>query len=258
MADTTPNLKAMVKTEPIQLVFIHGFLDEGSLWRSTTDVIRSVSDTNIKTIDLPGMGSRAVGWDRDYRLETLRDLVLHDISDIHGSLVLVGHSMGCQVAELVAAANSHKVAGLVLLSPVPLGGLPLPEEMVTAMRQVATDGESQRQMRSQLMFRADEAKLDALMAAGLKVQPPTANALFDTWRNGLPIGEKPTDFAGPVLMLGGVEDGFSTPDLLESAILPRFPNAKLVYIQNAGHWPHVEQPASVAAAIDSFVTEITG
>ena len=44
--------------------------------------------------------------------------------------VIIGQSMGAQIAELVAAANPDLVSGLVLVTPVPLGGVNAPVEAV--------------------------------------------------------------------------------------------------------------------------------
>ena len=52
------------------------------------------------------------------------------------------------------------------------------------------------------------------------------------------------------------DDRFVTRDLLTNAILRRFGRARITSISNAGHWPHLEQPAATAKAIDGFLAEI--
>jgi len=50
-------------------------------------------------------------------------------------VVVVGHSMGAQIAELVAACRPHNTAGLVLVTPIPLKGFPLSAEQAIAFEQ---------------------------------------------------------------------------------------------------------------------------
>ena len=56
------------------------------------------------------------------------------LEGIDGPVIVVGQSLGTQVAELVAAQHSDQVRGLVLLTPVPLGGTQLPDEVVAPFR----------------------------------------------------------------------------------------------------------------------------
>jgi hypothetical protein len=51
----------------------------------------------------------------------------------------------------------------------------------------------------------------------------------------------------------GAGDEFSTEELIATAVAPRFAAAETVLIDGAGHWPHVEQPAAVAASLDGFL-----
>lgn len=238
------------------LVFIHGFLDEADFW---TDVAKRLASDKINSrlfVGLPGMGSRSAGT-TDHGLAALTDAVVEMVAAQSGPMVLIGHSMGAQVAELAAKALPGKVAGLVLLTPVPLGGLPVPEDMASAMRQLGGNEGAQRQMRSQLLVNPSAAILDRMVEAGLKVRPPVVAELFDAWSRGAPEGADASAFRGPVLIAAGAGDGFSTRELIETAIMPRFPQAELIFIEKAGHWPHLEQPAALASEIDRFLLNLT-
>jgi esterase len=81
-------------------------------------------------------------------------------------------------------------------------------------------------------------------------------ALFDAWSGGHGAGLVPSVVDVPVLILNGVDDPFVTPALLTTAIFPRFARAKSASISSAGHWPHLEQAAATATAIDGFLSEI--
>ena len=69
-----------------------------------------------------------------FSLDRLAQAVASVVDAVSRSTVLVGHSMGAQVAELVTRMRPREIAGLVLLTPVPLGGLAVPEGAATALR----------------------------------------------------------------------------------------------------------------------------
>ena len=84
----------------------------------------------------PG-SARAVGSVADPRDLTLESLAAEAGEHPHGyrhTVIVVGQSLGTQVAELVAADHAEQVDGLVLLTPVPLGGTRLPDEAVAPFR----------------------------------------------------------------------------------------------------------------------------
>jgi ketosteroid isomerase-like protein len=93
------------------------------------------------------------------------------------------------------------------------------------------------------------------MTVGLRVRPEVVRALVDCWNTGLPDARGRSRYAGPVLIVRGGGDGFATEDLVATAVSPRFAPARTVVIERAGHWPHVEQPATLAAHLDRFLTE---
>ena len=114
------------------LVFIHGFLDDSSFWQSTIQALEA-RNLSAVTIDLPGMG-QAADDPGPFSLDRLAQAVASVVDAAGRSTVLVGHSMGGQVAELVARMRPRQITGLVLLTPVPLGGLVVPEGAATDLR----------------------------------------------------------------------------------------------------------------------------
>ena len=59
----------------------------------------------------------------------------------------------------------------------------------------------------------------------------------------------------PLLLIQGVDDPLATGDY-EEEIHRAVPGSKLVKMTQAGHFPMVEKPAEVNAAIDAFLAEI--
>jgi pimeloyl-ACP methyl ester carboxylesterase len=206
--------------------------------------------------------SRAIEWaltsddPGPFSLDRLAQAVASVVDAVGRSTVLVGHSKGAQIAELVARTRPRPIAGLVLLTPVPLGGLALPEVTATALRSLGDNPEAQRELRIKFSSHLTAADLDHAVEVGAKVRPETSAALFEVWSGGHDSGLVPSVVNVPVLIIGGADDPFVTRDLLTTAIFPRFSRARSASISSAGHWPHLEQPVAVAKAIDGFLAQI--
>src|SRR5262249_49940653 len=95
-----------------------------------------------------------------------------------------------------------------------------------------------------------------LGALGDRPAPAAVAAFFDAWSQGHPDGAHPTRYDGPVLIVSGEGDPFVDATMIASAIAPRFAEAARATIAQAGHWPHVEQPAVLARMIGDFVRKL--
>ena len=59
----------------------------------------------------------------------------------------------------------------------------------------------------------------------------------------------------PLLLIQGVDDPLATGDY-EAEIQRAVPGSRLIKMKDAGHFPMVEKPAAVNAALDAFLAEI--
>ncbi|GAA1441814.1 alpha/beta fold hydrolase [Leifsonia poae] len=81
-------------------------------------VPRLAPNGRVVTIDLPGFG-RAPKPDRPYTVEDFAEVVADVVDRLRlGSCVVVGHSMGSQVATRLALRRPDAVAALALIGPV--------------------------------------------------------------------------------------------------------------------------------------------
>jgi pimeloyl-ACP methyl ester carboxylesterase len=238
-------------------LLIHGFLDDASVWDGLVDSL--AGEVAAVRYDLPGFGTRS-GSVADARTTTLESLAVEAgdiLTRIDGPVVVVGQSLGTQVAELVAAQHADQVRGLVLLTPVPLGGTQLSDEVVAPFGALGGDRIAQRRLRAELSPHLSEDQLDRLADVGAVVAADVTAHYVDVWNNGVRNAPAPSTFGGPVLIIRGGADGFVTQQLID-AISPRFVEPDVSVVDKGGHWVHVEYPGSIATMILDFIDAIAG
>jgi pimeloyl-ACP methyl ester carboxylesterase len=239
------------------LLFIHGFLDDAAVWEGVIAAI----DQQVNTVsyDLPGFGSRAATTiDPDaVSLQSLATEAGEILTGIDTPVIVVGQSMGSQIAEIVAAEHPDRVDGLVLLTPVPLDGTHLPAEELVPFRSLANDPDAQRAARSALSPGLKAQQVDRLVAAGAGVSPEVVARYADLWNDGVKDTPATSKYTGPVLVIRGAKDGFVT-EQLAGAVVGRFADVRQHVIDRGGHWLHVEYPVTVAATILDFKDSVGG
>jgi esterase len=239
------------------VLLIHGFLDDASIWEGLVDCLGG--EVAAVRYDLPGFGARSgsVEEARGTTLESLAAEAGEIVEGIDGPVIVVGQSLGTQVAELVAARHQDRVRGLVLLTPVPLGGTQLPDEVVAPFGALGGDRIAQRSLRGQLSPHLDEEQLDTLADIGAPVATDVVSHYVDVWNDGVSNAPATSAFDGPVLIIRGGADAFVTEQLVNT-VSPRFVEADVKVIEKGGHWVHFEYPGAVAAMILDFADAIAG
>jgi pimeloyl-ACP methyl ester carboxylesterase len=240
---------------PHTVVFVHGFLDAGKVW---DEAIAASRTNNVEWVqlDLAGMGER-FGDAGPFSLERFAADVGDVVDALDKPVVLVGQSMGAQVAELVAARKPSRTAGLVLVTPVPLGGLQLPTEATASFSSLGADAKAQLAARTQLTAGLGDAALQRLTDLGLRVRSDVVPELVNTWNTGHPHGAQASGYGGPVLIVNGARDGFITDELIAATVAPRYGNVARGAVADAGHWPHFEQAQAFSALLDEFLARLT-
>jgi pimeloyl-ACP methyl ester carboxylesterase len=254
------------------LVLIHGLGDEADTWRHLFPLL---SDRfRLIALDLPGFGrSRSAGRVNLASCVAAVQGVLDSLSV--GPVFLVGSSLGAGIAELVAFRTPERVRGLVFVD----GGVPMPAGLMRPMLPLIVPLMGERlygSPRDRLpeaayaslapyyadlagMPEADRAFLRRRVVerVGSATQRRAYLSLLRSlalclWTRSGMFRAGLARFSRPLLILWGSADHVvprSAADLL--AGIAR--QARVVGIPGAGHLPHQERPAGVAAALSGFV-----
>jgi pimeloyl-ACP methyl ester carboxylesterase len=241
------------------LVFIHGVQDTAALWQEVIDRLECPGWTPIP-VSLHRMGLHEPR-PRGAMLEAYRDQVGEAIDAVDAGVdrpaVVIGHGMGAQIAEFLAVARPHRTVGLVLISPIPLGGFARSAAQRAAFEIAARtrDPAAAADGRQALLVSRSPAVLHALVAGTLGTPSDTALEVLHAWTAGRPLGDARSRVSAPTLLITS-DDSFATGALLREQVASRFAHCESAYVRGAGHWPHVEQPTAVARILTEFVSRV--
>ncbi|MFJ3762837.1 alpha/beta fold hydrolase [Streptomyces sp. NPDC090080] len=236
------------------VLFVHGFLQGKITWDDLLDASET-GDVEIARLDLAGMGERADAAG-PFTLDRFTDDVVKVIDALAKPVVLVGHSIGTQIVELAAARRHNAVHGIVLVAPIPLTGTQFPAENLQPARDAAGDPVALRAVGAGLYDKLAAERSTALVSAAAGMRPSAVRLIGDAFNNGHADGAEVSRFTGPVLLLPGVQDQAAPPAVVDTAIEPRFKNVQRIDVDEASHFPQLEQPAVVARAYDEFLADI--
>ncbi len=204
----------------------------------------------VLAIDLPGHGATGGGGCdhiRDYAAWVVAFLDAAGLTRV----ILGGHSMGGAIAQTIALAHPDRLNGLVLIGTgARLRVLPrilelLREDSLRGRRLIEGLSYSPRTP-SGTVVEAERALTETLPLVILGDY--LACDRFDLMTD---VGAVRV----PTLVLVGRDDRL-TPPKYARFLARTIPNARLVEVEDAGHFPQLEQPAAVNAALRTFIDSL--
>lgn len=235
------------------LVLIHGFGDHLMTWRAVFDQL--AIGHRVLAFDLPGFGASEKPAGR-YTLDAMADRVRSLIGHLQGPLVLVGHSMGGEIALATAIAEPDRVAALVLIAPAgfDVGLAGITDSMTSRRAALISIWEAARSSLLPLHDPewlgepADWAEYDPSFDPAYRASTSAVLEEFDF--QGL--GQRAATVTRPVLLIWGSADPI-VPLRVANQVQGVLPCTRLEVLDRAFHRPQVERPDTVAALIRSFV-----
>ena len=247
MAQLQPYCAIEGNDDGLPVVFVHGMgVDHRSLMMldkafDGNDSIRRIY------LDLPGFGRTPALPEHACGLPEIADWLQTAIDGLVGKaapFAMVGNSMGGALVREVLAREPRRVAGMALIAPV--------VDPQHAGRHVAEHVVAQPNPK--LTHSLPQDQVFDFVTMGV-------NQSFDAWRRyqrfilpGNPE-EMLGTYAGPVLIVTGKQDqivGYED----QQALLPHYPNATFVTLDNAGHNAHIDQPEAVITLVREWAAHM--
>jgi pimeloyl-ACP methyl ester carboxylesterase len=253
------------------LLFIHGLANYGPVWKHQ---LAELSKTNrCIAIDLPGNGYSSRG-NFPYSMFFYAECIIRFIEKMDlKNIILAGHSMGGQIALIVALRYPHLLEKLVLVAPAGLEYF-APHEMMLM----------KGMMKMGNLFYADEMHLEsAIKQSFFSTQNESAAIIDDLrtfmhahslkqWRdmsiesiNGM-LNEQVLTYLHtitiPTLILFGNKDALipnnlihlgETPESIAKKGTALIPKSAYVMIANGGHFVHIEKAEEVNQQMQQFI-----
>lgn len=261
------------------LVLLHGLASNLTRWSEFVEHTSLKQHFNIVRIDMRGHGDSFTRGRLGLREWSDDLLAILDHEKIPKAVV-IGHSLGAQVAMRFAGEHPARVAGLVLIDPVfrsalqPRGRLlarisPLAWPVVWLIRGLNRLGLRRRHIPLRDLRKLDEDTREKLLATGKQAEMvakytspwldlrffPTANYLAEYLELLRPVTD-PARIAAPVTVM--LSSGITFTDLGHiRALIRRFPDGEIVDLPSY-HWPLTEKPREVRAAIENWVSRKFG
>jgi len=171
--------------------------------------------------------------------------------------VLVGHSMGGKVAQLLASRNPIGLVGLILVAPATPTPTHFPEEALQQQLHAYDNRETVVQTIGFLSAKTPSPEiLEQLVEDSLSGSPaatiawPTSGIVED-------ISSEVYKISIPTLVLAGERDNLDSVEQHRREVLPRITGARLEIIARSGHLIPIDEAEQLAVAIRQFVFQFS-
>lgn len=233
------------------LIFLHYWGGSSRTWAPV--IARLEPQARCIALNLRGWGGSAA-LDGRYGLDAMVDDITALISALKpNAFLLVGHSMGGKLAQMVAKRDPAGLRGLVLVAPAPPTPMAVPAPQRSAM------------------LESYQTRQGVLQALGLLTASPLSKALCeqviaDTLA-GHPDAKRAWTEAGmledvsagldkviiPVHVVVGDRDRVEPHDHLRASLTPALPQTRFSILTGVGHLSPLESPAAIAETCVSML-----
>jgi pimeloyl-ACP methyl ester carboxylesterase len=232
------------------LVFLHGYGESLLAWRLLLD--RFTRHYRVLAIDLPGFGlsDRPTGaYDLTSYTRWL-DALLRE--QTRGAVIVVGHSMGGELAAAMALEHPERIVAAVLIAPAGDGVQPFLTD-TTGVASFATRWAAGAiafvlPMHDSAWVREPDDRLRQLSYDSTSVAARRVLAEFDFKA----LADRFQDLRQPVLLIWGRQDP-TIPFEIGERIAERLPCRRFVHLPTL-HRPHQTLPDTVAAEMLLFLS----
>lgn len=252
-------------SDPLPLVLIHGTSASLHTWEAWAAQLSATR--RVISFDLPGFGLTGPNAEGDYSDARYIAFVRALLARLGvGRAIVVGNSLGGEIAWQLALAEPGRVAGLVLVDAA--GHDFVPEDLPLGFR-VARIPVLREGMRWVLPRRAIEDSVISVYGDPGRVTAALVDRYYElTLREGNRVAlmqrmdqlapgpvERLGEIKVPTLILWGGKDRLIPPRWGE-AFHQAIPGSRLVVFPKLGHVPQEEDPAATLAALRDWLPEV--
>jgi pimeloyl-ACP methyl ester carboxylesterase len=231
------------------LVLLHG---AGGSYLSWPAEMRRTPGYNLWALDLPGHGkSSPPGYNsiHDYTHHVVDWLATVDIP----KAVLIGHSMGGAIAQLLALDHPERVLALVLIASA--ARLSVNPKLLTESADADTFPRAVQRIISWSFSAQTPASLTGIIARRMASTSPVVLHGDFLACDAFDVSARLREIYCPTLILCGAEDRMISMDQSQY-LYENIPGAHLNVIADAGHMLMMEKPKEVLQVLGQFLASL--
>ncbi|HEY1888071.1 MAG TPA: alpha/beta hydrolase, partial [Roseiarcus sp.] len=236
------------------LVFLHYWGGSSRTWQAVIE--RLAGKARCIALDQRGWG-KSIATDDKYDLAAMAD----DVEAVAQRLglsrfMLVGHSMGGKVAQIVAGRRSAALAGLVLVAPAPPTPMPAPEPQRAAMLASYGSRDGVLQALSVLTAKPLPNELREQVIEDTLAGAPEAKR---AWTDRGMIEDISAELVGvttPTIVVIGDRDQVEHEAALRDVFARFLPQATFRVLEGVGHLSPLQAPDAIAGACLSMLERL--
>lgn len=233
------------------LVFLHYWGGSARTWKPV--IARLNQSARCVALNLRGWGgSRAP--DGDYGLDAMAADVMALLAELKpAAFVLVGHSMGGKLAQMVASRDPDGLLGLALVAPAPPTPMPVPNAQRAAMLESYQTRDGVLNALSVLTASPLRPALREQVIADTLAGDPDAKRVWTQTGMVQDVSAGLERVTVPVEVVVGDRDQVEREDGLRAAFTPILPQTRFTALAGVGHLSPLEDPAGIAEAAASML-----
>ncbi len=169
-------------------------------------------------------------------------------------VVVIGCSLGGWIAAEMAVKSTARLSRLVLVAPLGIKVGDRETRDIPDIFALPPEEVGRLQYHDPARAALDYAGLsDAELLVIARNRQATALYAWEPYCHNPKLRQRLHRIVIPTLLVWGTSDRFVTPGYYGTAYRDAIPGAQLAVIDQAGHWPHVEQPEAVVERIGAFL-----
>lgn len=234
------------------ILFHHGYTGSHDSWPAIVEQLRG--EYRCVMMDARGAGDSAHAPD-GYTIEQYAADVIA-MADALGidRFTYVGHSMGGGIGMWLGLAHAARLSRLVLVAPVPAGGIDVPVAFRQASAKLWYDRDIDELVRQRMVGAARPEVTDEVTAKGrvdraLSVSTGHYEGSWDSMV-AFDVVDRLGEITTPTLMIVGAADGLARANLEDYL---RLPNATLHAFSRVGHFVPTDVPDEFTAVLRDFM-----
>ena len=235
------------------VLFHHGYTGSHDTWPQIIDRLRD--DRRYVMMDARGAGDSGRPDDDSYTLEHYTDDVIAVVDALGiDTFTYCGHSMGGGIGFLLGLEHGHRLDRLILVAPVPSGGIQTPPEMRAASVALWNGNDEEEMLRQRMIGAArpeilDEQRAKNSVARALSV---SRGHYEQSWQSMIDfdVTDRLDQLRTPTLIIAGAADGLAKANVADYL---RMPKVTLQVFNRVGHSVPNEVPDDFAKTVQDFL-----